>query len=663
VRLVTPTGYLVSLVLVFLAALAVAYLLNRVRQPPLIGFLLAGVLLGPYGLGIVRDVRIVEGLAEVGVVLLLFTVGLELSLDSVRGLGRIVWLAGPLQLGGTIALAVAVAVLSGDSVTKGLLLGFIVATCSTVILLKLLMDRGETDSPHGRFLVGINVFGDLMVVPMMLLVGPLAAGRQVGAAAFLLAITKAAATVTVTFVVARKVVPWFLAGVVRTRQKELFTVAVLLVIFGTALATSAAGLSLALGAFLAGLVVSESEFGHQAVADVAPFRDAFNALFFVSVGMLFDARVLLRHPMLVATVLALVFLGKGVLGGLPPLLLGYGSRIAVVVGVSLAQIGEFAFVLLEETRRAGAIDGTGYQVILAATIISMVATPFLFEASHAIALRVAGGIGATPADSGETAGALRTPAPSEGHVVILGFGHTGETLARVLSRAKVPFRILDLHPERVARGKAAGLPIEFGDAANDRVLKHAGIERARAALVLLSDPRGSRRVVRLCRALAPDLFILARTRYLTEVSALASLGADEVVAEEFETSLEIAGRALRRLGFPLPWVEAETDEIRRARHDAFGRFHTPEAIPESLRKALGATRLEIVALGPVWPAAGRSLEALALRSRGGANVLAVVRRGEATVTPGGDFILTRGDQVLILGTEPAVEKSLAILRS
>ncbi len=284
-----PTGFLVPLVLVFLAALGTAYVLHRLRQPPLIGFLLAGAFLGPYGLGIVRDVRIVEALAEVGVVLLLFTVGLELSLSSLRGLGRIVWVAGPVQLFGTIALAAAVATLAVTRRRSGILFGFIVATCSTVILLKLLVDRGEIDSPHGRFLVGINVFGDLMVVPMMLLVRPLAGGAGVEAAAFALALGKAAATVIVTFVVARRVVPWFLAGIVRTRQKELFTVAVLLLIFGTALATSAAGLSLALGAFLAGLVVSESEFGHQAVADIAPFRDAFNALFFVSVGMLFDA--------------------------------------------------------------------------------------------------------------------------------------------------------------------------------------------------------------------------------------------------------------------------------------------------------------------------------------------------------------------------------------
>ncbi|MGE5275938.1 MAG: cation:proton antiporter [Acidobacteriota bacterium] len=656
-----PIGYLGPLVLVFLAALVAAYLLDRLRQPPLIGFLLAGVLLGPYGLGIVEDVRIVEALAEVGVVLLLFTVGLELSLSSLRRLGKIVWVAGPLQLFGVIALATAAAALAGYPLSRGILFGFIVSTCSTAILLKLLVDRGEVDTPHGRFLVGINVFGDLMVVPMMLLVDPLSGGRGLGAGALLLALGKAAATVAVTFFVARRLVPRFLALVVRTRHKELFTVAVLILIFGTALATSKAGLSLALGAFLAGLIVSESEFGHQAVADVAPFRDAFNALFFVSVGMLFDVRIVGRRPDLVLGVLGLVLVGKAILGGLPAFFLGYGPRLAVVVGVSLAQIGEFAFVLLEETRRAGAIDAVGYQAILAATIISMVATPLLFEASHAVALRVTRHItptGSVPREAAAQAGAL----PAENHVVILGFGHTGETLARVLNRAKVPFRILDLNPERVARGRAAGIPIEFGDGANDRVLRHAGIQRARAALLLLSDLRATRRVIAICRDLAPGIFLLARTRYLTEVSDLVALGADEIVAEEFETSLEIAGRTLRRLGFPLPWVEAETDEIRRARHDAFRRFRAPDLSPEQLQRALGATRVELVAVGPGWRAAGQSLGALSLRASGGASVLAVIRDGQPTVSPAGDFALAEADQVLLLGTEAAVERSLEILR-
>ncbi len=563
----TP-AFLGPLALVLLAALAAAWLVQRVRQPPLVGFLAAGILLGPYGLGLVKDVSAVETLAEVGVVLLLFTVGLDLSVSSIRRLGRIVWIAGPVQFFGVVAMAAGIGALLGQPLSRGVLFGFLVVTCTTVILLKLLMDRGETDSPHGRFLVGINLFGDLMVVPMMLLVAPLSSKGSLGVGALALALGKAAATVTVIAVAARKIVPRLLAAMVRTRQKELFTLAVLLLVFGTALGTAAAGLSLALGAFLAGLVVSESEFGHQAVADVAPFRDAFSALFFVSVGMLFDPRVLLNRPIAVASVLAFVLVGKAVLGALPVLLLGYGARVAVVVGISLAQIGEFSFVLLSAAHLAGGIDGGEYQAILAAAIASMIATPFLFEASHGIAQRLAGGSRGAP----ESKVAAPGDAPVEGHVVILGFGHTGETLARVLGRSKVPFRILELNPERVARARGKGLSVEYGDASNDSVLRHCGIERARAVLVLLSDPRATRRAVRLCRDLAPGVFLIARTRYLTEIPEIASLGADEVVAEEFETSLEISSRTLKHFGFPLPWVEAETSEIRRERHERFRGF-------------------------------------------------------------------------------------------
>src|SRR5712692_4812363 len=340
-------GFLGPLALVFLAALAAAYVLNRLRQPPLIGYLLAGVLLGPYGLGLVEDVRTVEALAQVGVVLLLFTVGLELPLSSLRRLGSAVWIAGPIQFCGVTALAAAVAALRGYALNQSLFFGFLVVTCSTVIILQLLVERRELDSPHGRFLIGINVFGDLMVVPMMLLIAPLSGGQAGGAIGALLALAK------------------------------------------TALATSWAGLSLAVGAFLAGLVVSESDFGHQAMADVAPFRDAFNALFFVSVGMLFDTRILLRRPGTVAAALGLVLLGKAFAAALPVLLLGWGARVAVIVGISLAQIGEFAFVLLEQGRVASLVPPDVYQVTLAATIISMAATPFLFRLAHAAGERAA----------------------------------------------------------------------------------------------------------------------------------------------------------------------------------------------------------------------------------------------------------------------------------
>lgn len=654
-------AFLVPLVLVFLAALVAAYLLHRLRQPPLIGFLLAGALLGPHGLRLVRDVQAVEGLAEVGVVLLLFTVGLELELPNLRRLGKIVWVAGPIQVVGTIVLAGAVGVAMGYGLDRSLFFGFLVSLSSTAIVLKLLIDRGEMDAPHGRLLLGILIFQDLAVVPMMLLVAPLSLGAGEGAMiAALVALGKTLLTAVVLFVSARFLVPRFLERVVGTRQKELFIVAVLVLVLGTALATSAAGLSLALGAFLAGLVLSESDFGHQAMADISPFRDAFNALFFVSIGMLFDFTTLARQPMAVAGILAFLLLAKAFCGALPVLVLGFGLRVATVVGISLAQIGEFSFVLLRQGLKASLIEPETYQVFLAAAILSMIAAPLLSEGSHSLAGRLGGA--QAKRSAGRKAEAGSSPLPRQDHALVLGFGHMGETLARVFSRAKLPFRILDLHLDRVRRGSRRGLPVEYGDATNDTVLKGAGIENARAVIVVLSDPRATRQAVRLCRALSPGVFILVRTRYLSEIPELSARGADEVVAEEFETSLEIAGRALRRLGFPLPWVESETEEIRQGRHDGFRRFRTPGASPEGVRKALGGTRVEFLSIGRDWAAAGKSLRELDLPGAGGTIVLAVVREGNPSVTPSADFQLQASDDVLLLGDDASLARSLVLLR-
>jgi CPA2 family monovalent cation:H+ antiporter-2 len=561
--------FLGPLALIFLAALGTAYVLHRLRQPPLIGFLLAGALLGPFGLGLVRDVGVVESLAELGVVLLLFTVGLELSLANLRRLGKIVWIAGPIQVGITIALVFVIATLGGYPASHSLFFGYLVALSSTAIVLKLLLDRRELDSPHGRTLIGILIFQDLAVVPMLLSLPYLVGGGSGGLFQVLLAAGKTALTAAVLLVIARVAVPRFIGALAGTRQKEIFVVAVLFLVLGSALATAWAGLSAALGAFLAGLVLSESDYGHQAMADIAAFRDAFNAVFFVSVGMLFDPRVLLTAPLLVAVLLGLILVWKTFAGASAVLTLGYGFRVATVVGLSLAQIGEFSFVLLQQGLSAGLISRVAYQTFLAAAIITMVATPLLSEASHGLALRVA----------------RRKPEPlvipstqaTENLVLVVGFGHMGETVARVLKRAGAPFRVIDLDPDRVKRGVKLGVPIAYGDSTNDVVLRRAGVERAQAAIVLVSDLRAARQTIRHCRTLAPKLFILARTRYIAEIPGLAAAGADEVVAEEFETSLEVAGRTLKRLGFPLPWVESETEEIRKTREDGFRRFRAPGA--------------------------------------------------------------------------------------
>jgi len=566
--LMQAPDFLGPLALIFLAALGASYVLHRLRQPPLIGFLVAGAVLGPFGLGLVHDVHVVETLAELGVVLLLFAIGLELSLGNLRRLGRIVSVAGPIQVVGTIALVFVVARASGISVAGSLFDGYLVALSSTAILLKLLSDRREVDSPHGKFLVGILIFQDLAIVPMLLSLEFLSGAGGSGAGPILAALLKTALAAAALVVGARVMIPRFIGALAGTRQKEIFVVAVLFLVLGSALATSWAGLSAALGAFLAGLVLSESEYGHQALADISGFRDAFSAIFFVSIGMLFEPRVFLQQPILVAGLLALILVWKTIAGGAAVLALRYPFRVALVVGLSLAQIGEFSFVLLRQGLAAGLITPSAYQVFLAAAIVTMIATPFLSEASHAFAQRAARSHGhPAPRDGGVT----------EDHVVIIGFGHMGETVARVLRRAGVPFRVIDLDPDRVRRGRKLGVPIEYGDSTNGHVLRRAGLGKARAAIVLLSDTRATRQTIRHCRSLAPDTILLARTRYLADIPALSAAGADEVVAEEFESSLEIAGRALRRLGFSLPWVESETDDLRRSRHDGFRRFRRPGA--------------------------------------------------------------------------------------
>ncbi len=560
-------AFLGPLALIFLAALGAAYLLHSLRQPPLIGFLLAGALLGPFGLALVEDVHVVETLAELGVVLLLFTVGLELSLGNLRRLGRIVWVAGPIQVLGTIAIVFPVASALGLPPARSLFFGFLVALSSTAIVLKLLADRRELDSAHGRFLIGILILQDLAVVPMLLSLQFLSGREGAGVVSLLLALGKTALTAIALVVAARFLVPRFIGALAGTRQKEIFVVAVLFLVLGSALATSWAGLSAALGAFLAGLVLSESEYGHQALADISGFRDAFNAIFFVSIGMLFNPRVLLEQPLLVAVLLGLILVWKTIAGGAAVLALGHGFRVALVVGLSLAQIGEFSFVLLRQGLAAGLIAQDAYQTFLAAAIITMLATPFLSEASHAFAQRVTSAAGSRPSPSPAAAVA--------DHVIVIGFGHMGETVARVLKRAGAPFRVIDLDPDRVKRGTKLQVPIEFGDSTNDVVLRRVGIEKARAAIVLLSDPRATRQTIRRCRALNAGLFLLARTRYLADIPALASEGANEVVAEEFETSLEIASRTLRHLGFAVPWVESEAEEIRKSRQDRFRKFRAP----------------------------------------------------------------------------------------
>ena len=383
----TDYGVLANLLVIFTVSIAVVFVFHQFRLPSIAGFLVAGALIGPHGLNLISDIGAVQVLAEIGVVLLLFTIGIEFSLVQMASLRRLMFLAAPIQVGGVLLIAWLGAMLAGLSWQQGLFWGFLFSLSSTAIVLKTLAERGDSDSIHGRATIGILVFQDLAVVPMMLLTPILASQSDGGGSAILLTLGKSILVVVLVIAAAWYLVPKLLEHIVRSRSRELFLLTIIVLCLGIAWLTSLGGLSLALGAFIAGLVISESEYSHQAMAEVLPFRDSFNSLFFVSIGILLDWRVLLRHPLPVAGLLVTILLVKFVAGGGAVLLAKIPPRSAIMVGIALAQVGEFSFLLAQQGQENGLLRGDPYQVFLAVSVLSMIVTPFLMQWSPHLARR------------------------------------------------------------------------------------------------------------------------------------------------------------------------------------------------------------------------------------------------------------------------------------
>src|SRR5437773_4939089 len=540
-----------DLAIIFAVSLLVILVFHRIKLPALPGFIVAGVLLGPNALGLVSDVHQVESLAEVGVILLLFTLGIEFSLSRLREMGRQVIVGGGAQVGLTVALSCVLAMALHLSWRVSLLVGFLVPISSTAIVLKGLTDKGEIDAPHGRLATGVLIFQDLCVVPMMLVL-PFLAGRSGGGAgALFLALGKAVLVVISVLVLARTVVPRVLAEILKTRSRELFLIAVILVGTLTALGTAAAGASLALGAFLAGLVISESDYGHQAMAELLPFRDVVISLFFVAVGMLVQLDVVLQHPALTFAGVAVLLSGKTLTAAVGPALLGYSARVALLAGLAVSQIGEFSFVLAREGRAAGLLPGALDQRFLAVAVFTMILTPFLLQGGPALLDRLDRVIRLDRVLPGlrpqEVAPATE---PLADHVVIAGLGLNGRNLAAALRAIRVPYLIVELNPQTVRHARAQGEPAFYGDATREEILRALGVDRARLFVVAISDPAATRRMVRVARGLNPTVHIIARTRYVVEIPELARLGANVVIPEEFETSIEIFTRVLAHYQVP-----------------------------------------------------------------------------------------------------------------
>jgi CPA2 family monovalent cation:H+ antiporter-2 len=651
--------------LVIILALSIGILLfsHRLRLPAIVGLLLTGVIVGPYGLRLIHDIEVVESLAEAGVILLLFTIGIEFSLHTLLNLKRIVGIAGTLQVGLSMAAACTAARLLGRSNPEAVLWGFLVALSSTAIVLKLLGERGETDSPHGRIAVGVLILQDLSVVPMMFLL-PLLSGTAAGPEASLgWVMGKAVLILAAVLISARLVIPPLLHQVVRTRSHELFVLSIVVICFGTAWLTSLAGLSLALGAFIAGILISESDYGQQALADVLPLRDLFSSLFFVSVGMLLNVGFALQHAATIMLIVIGLVLGKSITGAVATLAMGYPPRTAVLTGLALAQIGEFSFVLARAGMAAGLIGEGMYQVFVAAAVITMLAAPFLLRVAPIVAdgaaqLPLARWLQGRDRLEEEATGIALTD-----HVIIAGFGLNGRNVARALAAAHIPYLVLEMNPETVRAERQKGTPIAYGDASQQAVLRHAHIDTTRVIVVAISDAAATRRVVELARRLNPGVYIIARTRYSQEVAPLSGLGANEAIPEEFETSIEIFARVLRRYLVPREEIERQIAAIREDGYEILRQIRPPPLAWHEVQRHLADLEVETFRIEATAPASGRTLAELHIREHLGITVLAIQRDGETLTNPWGGTLLQAGDLVITLGKPTQFAEAAPLFRS
>lgn len=564
--------YLRDLVVILGFGVLIVTVFHRFRLPSIAGFILSGIIVGPESLGLINDVHQVEVLAEIGVALLLFGIGLELSLDKLRRLWRLILAGGILQVGLSILVAFAISKFYAVPDRSALFIGFLVALSSTAIVLRGLQQRGEVDAPHGRLTLGILVFQDFSVVPMMLAI-PILSGTDILAGQLLGTLLESLAIVAGVLLAARLIVPRVLDYVAKTRQRQLFILTIFLICIGTAWLITSSGASLAIGAFLAGLVVAGGEYRHQALADLIPFREIFASLFFVSVGMLLAPRIIIENIIPILIMVAAIIAGKSAIVFVTAIFLRMSLRVSLLAALALAQVGEFSFVLLFAAQGTDLIDESFAGIFISGAILTMFLTPFAMSLGPHLAAGVGKLRGLTRlinvATAEEATDIVRN---MRNHVIIGGYGFAGRRLAQALKKCEIPFVIADLNVENVRKASREAGNAYFGDITSDEVLSRLGAEQAGELVILINDSRAVEHAVRVARRLAPDLSIVVRTNYLLDVEPLLAAGADDVIPAEREAAAEVAFRVLNKHRVASQSIGAQCAQIRSQRKEENEQF-------------------------------------------------------------------------------------------
>jgi CPA2 family monovalent cation:H+ antiporter-2 len=651
-------GFLRDLVVVFGCAAAVVYISQRLKQSPIVGFIITGAIIGPYGLSLIHDVESVGTLATVGLMILLFSLGLEFSLKRLMETRVAVLVTGPLQMLITVAIVMPIACLFGASIRTAAVYGILIGLSSTAIFMKMLAEGGAVNSMHGRIGLGISIFQDLCTIPLMIAI-PLMASEKALWGAIGTSIAKAVLLIAVVVILARYIFPFILRGILQTRSKELFLMASIFLFLGIAWVSAGVGISLALGSFLAGLVLSESEYGHHIFAEVRPFRDGLNSLFFISLGMLVNPGFIAGKVGLILGITAAIVVGKTIFTTLAVIASRIPLQTALLCALALAQIGEFSFILLQSAAGVGIVGNGPYQIILACSVVSMAIAPVVFGLSRNLIMRYARNWNPKIVHRPSSEKELSEFDRLNDHVIICGFGLGGRNIASALKANQIPYVIIDLNEQRVSESRKEGEPVIFGDCTNTHILEIAGIKRSRVIVFVISDPLSTRLAIEAVRQMSRDIVVLTRTKYVADMDVLWDQGSTEVIAEEFEASLELMTRILRVYNAPRSMVAAEIKSIRDQR---FGIFRERRTTVPRIRLSN-----DLDVFTETWQAPanyswhGTTIVETRLRTETGAMVLGIIRENQTLNNPESSEPIYSGDRIVLSGTKEQLNNAILLL--
>ena len=632
--------------MILVAAFVGGLVAQRLGLPLMLGYIAAGILVGPNTGGpTVGEVHDIELLAEIGVALLLFAIGLHFPLERLAPVRRVAVVGTALQMSLTIVFGYGLGRLLGFGWQEAVWFGALLSVSSTVVVLKTLSEGGFINTLSGRVMVGMLVAQDLAVVPLIILLpelGNLGAGlSELGYAAL-----RAALFIAGMVAFGTRIFPWLMARIASWNSRELFLISVVAIGVGVGYGTYLFGLSFAFGAFVAGMVLSRSEYSHQALADIGPLRDVFAMIFFVSVGMLIDPAFLIERPGTILLIIALVFLVKGTLFAGITRMFGYGNVIPFAAGLGLFQVGEFSFIIARQGVSGDVLSQETYSIVLTTAAVTMALTPFATRMTPALYERW------RERFPQENLGTFNLPETGlSDHVVIAGYGRVGKFVAGLLSRLEQRFVVIDGNPAQANLAKDSGFPAVFGDAASEPVLEAAGVGKARLVIVTVPDAAGARLVVERIRQINPEVHVVVRSASVEQLEELAKLGVYEAVQPEFEAGLELGRQALSHLGVDAGEIQRLSDRVRRELYAPIVDRTFDEDVLLQLRRTSQMIDTDWTRLPEGSALAGKTIGELAIRSKTGASVVAIIRGNEALPNPGPEVAFEPGDVVGAVGTE------------